>query len=370
MFAWIEAKKKAATSFYHRYERYWHILFFIGGFISDLTLLDRVDSFMVVGQQVLFIVLLWCFLVQMLVELRNPPELEKKHPVIRFYYHHRIEAMHFLFGGLLNAYMIYYFKSASIIASAGYLLFLVGLLILNELPRFRSLGLPFKFALLSLCTYSFFAFLIPSFIGSMNSMLFLFSCLLGYTPFALSVALMRQRSSVYYELLKTNALLPATIMLIVFLGAYFLRLTPPVPLSMPFIGIYHSVDKTSEGYKLGSEKEWWKFWLNGDQEFKAQPGDKIYVYFRIQSPARFSDDVVLKWLFRDPRLGWQVTDKIPIRIQGKREEGYRGLGNKGNYQPGSWRVQVETKDEREIGRIYFDLELVPQTIRELQYDTD
>ena len=32
---------------------------------------------------------------------------------------------------------------------------------------------------------------------------------------------------------------------------------------------------------------------------------------------------------------------------------------KTHYQPGEWKVQVETTDGREIGRVYFELETVP-----------
>jgi hypothetical protein len=95
-------------------------------------------------------------------------------------------------------------------------------------------------------------------------------------------------------------------------------------------------------------------WHNGDQRFIAQPGDKVYVYFRIFSPGRFSDQVLLRWYRKADR--WMLQDTIPIRIVGGREAGFRGYGVKTNYQPGEWKVQVETTDGREIGRVYFDLE--------------
>ena len=33
---------------------------------------------------------------------------------------------------------------------------------------------------------------------------------------------------------------------------------------------------------------------------------------------------------------------------------------KANHQPGEWKVQVETLDDREIGRIYFEVENVAE----------
>lgn len=366
---WVNTKRTEAKSFYQRYERYWPAAFFVLGFLFDLIMLDRIDSWDVIAQQALYIVLIWGMLLQMLREEQTPLNLEGKGRFKRFYYKHRLEAMHFSFGSLLNAYMIFYFKSSSILASFGFLAFLVALLVANELPRFRSLGLTFKFALLALCTYSFSAYILPTFIGSMSPAIFFFSLLVGYVPFVLSGWLTQRRSPVFYELVKTNVMLPSTLVLFVFLLSYWLRIIPPAPLSVPYIGVFHSVSRTTEGYKLGHERAWWKFWQEGDQDFNAQPGDKIYVFFRIFSPTAFSDQVNLTWLKKDPRYGWQAQDSIPIKIVGGRREGFRGFGYKSNYEPGQWRAQVETMDGREIGRIYFDLELAPQHMREFKYDT-
>jgi hypothetical protein len=63
-----------------------------------------------------------------------------------------------------------------------------------------------------------------------------------------------------------------------------------------------------------------------------------------------------------------LQDSIPIKIVGGREEGFRGFGVKSNYQPGEWKVQVETTDEREIGRVYFTLEIAPEAPRQFEFD--
>ena len=85
-------------------------------------------------------------------------------------------------GALLNLYAIFFFKSSSLLVSFGFLGFLVLLLLANELRRVKSLGLPFKFALLSLCFLSFFAYLVPVLVGSIGLRVFLLSMLAGCVP--------------------------------------------------------------------------------------------------------------------------------------------------------------------------------------------
>jgi hypothetical protein len=162
-------------------------------------------------------------------------------------------------------------------------------------------------------------------------------------------------------------LVPFGLMLIVFLGAYLLRVIPPVPLSIHFIGVYHAVERTRDTYQLSHERPSWAFWRNGDQAFRAQPGDRLFVFFRVFSPASFADEVSLRWFRREER-GWALQDTIPIKIVGGRAEGFRGYGVKSKYQPGEWKVQVETTDGREIGRVYFDVDSAPASARSFKID--
>ena len=96
----------------------------------------------------------------------------------------------------------------------------------------------------------------------------------------------------------------------------------------------------------------WKFWQAGDQSFAAQPGDTMTVFAAVFSPARFDDTVYIRWQRHDARTGWQESDRIPINITGGREGGFRGFTTKQNYTPGDWRVTLETRDGREISRLY------------------
>ncbi|HEX9450513.1 MAG TPA: DUF2914 domain-containing protein, partial [Burkholderiales bacterium] len=167
---------------------------------------------------------------------------------------------------------------------------------------------------------------------------------------------------------RQQILVPFGLVLIVFLSLYVVRLIPPVPLSIPFIGVYHNVERSEDSFRLSHERPYWEFWHHGDQNFAAQPGDRIYVFFRIFSPARFSDQVLMRWYWKDASGGWKLQDSIPIKIVGGREQGFRGYGTKNNYQPGDWKLQVETTDGREIGRVYFDVVTTPEMSRNFEVD--
>ena len=355
--------------YYDKNEHRLAITFFVGGFFFDLITLDRIDSVVTVGQQVAYLSLILLVMMQMFFEETRPPFTTDKMFVLkRWYYDYRTAMIHFFFGNLLNLYTIFFFKSSSLLVSFFFMIFMVLLLVANESQKFKTLGLTFKFGLLSLCFLCFFAYIVPTFLGQMGLLVFLFSMLIGCLPLVGVGWWIQTYRTAVFDKAKSQILVPLGIVLCSFLGLYYLKLIPPVPLSIPFIGVYHSVERVPEGFKLAHERPWWKFWHNGDQFFLAQSSDKIFVFFRVFSPARFADQVLVRWYWHDNRLGWVLQDSIPIKIHGGREDGFRGYGAKGNYQPGSWKVQVETVDEREIGRVYFELDIAPAGPRTFQYE--
>lgn len=320
-------------------------------------MVGRVDAWHMIVQQVVYLGIVTAALLQMLAE---SPERPRSTPLSPRYVAVRSGLLHFLLGTLLNIYVIFYFKSSSLLVSCGFLAVLVALLLANESRRLAGTGLRFRFALLALCWLSFAALMVPVATGSIGPGVFLLSTLAGVVPLAVASVWTPRRREI---------LLPLGVVLVAFLGAYLLRITPPVPLSITFMGVYHSVERAGSEYRLEHERPPWRFWHHGDQWFRAQPGDRVHVYFRVFSPARFSDDVVMRW-FRRADDGWAETDAIPVRILGGREAGFRGYGFKSNFQPGLWRVEVETTDGREISRIYFRVDAVPAGPRTFQIVID
>jgi hypothetical protein len=259
-----------------------------------------------------------------------------------------------MLGTLLNIYSLFYIKSASFLNSLIFLGLMVGFIIANELPKIKQSKVSFKVGLFAICLFSYLSILFPILLG-----------FVGWVPFGLSMAStlaifylqfwLLQRKMEDRQTLLRAVLLPGISVLILFTFFYSMGWIPPVPLSAKEQGIYHLVEKKDGEFLLSTEKVWWKFWQSGDQNFVARSGDRIFFYVQIYSPARFSDEVYIRWLWKDPKRGWQNADRIPMKIVGGRKEGFRGFAMKANYQPGDWRVQVETATGQEISRLYFDV---------------
>jgi hypothetical protein len=362
---------EAARAYVAQNERRLAAGFFVAGFLFDVLTLGRIDSWLTIAQQAVYLAIVTAILLHQLPGNRGQSPISNVEaaeegnraltPISRFYLEWRNAALHFLLGSLLSSYTLFFFKSSSLLVSFGFMAVLAGLLVANELPRFQRLGLPFKFALLGLCYLSFAAAVTPVATGSIGVFNFLLSMALGALPLLVLGFWLRARREV---------LVPLGAVLLVFLGFYFFRLIPPVPLSIPFMGVYHGVERTKEGYVLTHERPAWRFWHHGDQWFRAQGGDRLFVYFRIFSPGRFADQVQMRWFWKDEKRGWALQDTIPIKIVGGREEGFRGYAFKTNYSFGDWKVQIETADGREIGRIYFDVQIAPQGERQFSAELD
>lgn len=364
------SRTQKVREFYDKYEHRIAIGFFVGGFLFDILMLERVDSIMTYGQQAVYLVLILAVMMQAFFQQdKQLPDPATLPTWKRWYYEYRMPAVHFCFGTLLNGYTMFFFKSSSLIVSFFFLAVMTAILIANESQRFKRSELALKFAMLGLCFLCYFAYVVPMAVGYISFLVFLLSMFVGTLPLIFVGWWIQKNRPPYFERAKKQILMPMGLVLLSFLALYAVKLIPPVPLHIPFIGVYHTVERTTEGYKLGHERPWWRFWQNGDQNFQAQRNDKIVVFFRIFSPTRFSDQVVVRWYWKDNRAGWVLQDSIPIKIVGGREEGFRGYGQKSNYQPGEWKVAVETTDEREIGRVYFTLDIAPEAPRTFEYDT-
>jgi hypothetical protein len=346
--------QRGAHALYQKHSRWLPIAFFAGGFLFDMLTLSRIDALATLLQQAVYLVGVGTLVALELVEAAlgavNPPRL------LRRVWEYREEALHFLLGSLLSGYALFYFKSASTLTSFAFIAILLGILVANEFLRFGRARIQVHTALLALCLVSFMASLSPILMGFIGVVPFLCGMLASGLVFYLFGRAVGPRLESQPGLFNKQALRPFAAVLLVFGLLYFARVIPPVPLSVRYMGIYHDVQKKDGFYHLSYTRPRWKFWQNGDQTFVARPGDQVFCYVQVFSPARFRDELQIRWLSWHEKGGWQPQDAIPMSVVGGREEGYRGVTKKQYYSPGRWRVQIETRDGREIGRIGFTIE--------------
>ncbi|RKH65985.1 DUF2914 domain-containing protein [Corallococcus sp. AB049A] len=344
-------------AFRARYEKQEMALFFFAGFLYDVLTLSPVDDALTGVQNFVYLAILAGLLVleQRYPEGAEPPKLLAK--VWRF----REDALHFFLGSLLSAFTLFLFKSSSGFTPLLFMAGMFGLLVANELPRFRQLGPVIRVAVFSLCVTLYFASLLPVLFGRVGWWIFTLSVVLGCgSIYGLLRVLKRWRPD-EKALLRTVAI-PGFGAQAMLLACYFLGVIPPVPLAVQYSGIYHQVKRVSPGvYHLTSEAQpWWKVWTafhHGDQDFMVRPGEQPVYFFRIFAPKGFEPyRVRVRWFHDHPEKGWTALGKgflASVSSNGS-EGGYRYYAQPGTTpKPGDWRVVLETEDGHEINRLSF-----------------
>src|ERR1051326_6054031 len=104
-----------------------HLAFFTAGFIFDAFMVRRIDDEKVLIQQSVYLLVSGALLAHIVVGRERAHRWSS--PVL-----------HFMLGTLLNAYALFYVKSASGLAAVFFLAVISMLLLVNELPSIRRRG--------------------------------------------------------------------------------------------------------------------------------------------------------------------------------------------------------------------------------------
>jgi len=259
-------------------------------------------------------------------------------------------AVQFLLGSLFSAYAIFYSRSATLTSTAIFFALLVALLIVNEFLRDRLSSLRLLVSLYAVVCFAFFTFFLPVMTGYMNSLIFLVGAGLSAGVTFRVVQLIYRNNPDRSKREAVGVTAPAFALIGLLVGFYFLNWIPPVPLSLKFGGIYHEVKKTGDHFELSFEKKWYQVWQRSDNTFPAD--EPIYCFTAVFAPVDLNTTVYHHWYVRThDSTPFAHADKIPIKISGGREGGYRAYTFKQRLNPGEWRVDVETEDGRIVGRV-------------------
>ena len=278
-------------------------------------------------------------------------------------------AVQFLLGSLFSAYAVFYSRSATLTGTGIFFALLVALLVGNEFLRDRLSSLRLLVSLYAVVCFAFFTFFLPVTTGFMNVAIFLVGAGLSVAVTFRVVHLIYRNNPDRSKREAIGVTAPAFALIGLLVGFYFLNWIPPVPLALKFGGIYHEVRKAGDQFELTFEKQWYQVWKRSDDAFPAN--EPIYCFTAVFAPVTLNTTVYHHWYFR-PNSSKPFThaDKIPLKISGGREGGYRAYTFKQRLDPGDWRVDVEAEDGRIIGRVSVEVgdqgETQP-TLRTLSY---
>lgn len=339
------------TQLHQKYEKVSGVVFFLVGFVFDLFTLGRIDDFSNIIIQFLYLLMAYLIFISFKID-----KINYENKFVQKLFEYRNEIFHFVVGSLLSAFTLFYFKSSNISTSFVFLVILLLLLLLNEFEMFQHIGMTFKALLLKICSLSFFIYLFPIVFATNSSFVFYLALIVSLIFTFLMKRFFEKKMNIENTSINKEFLYPRILVVVAFLMMYLMRIFPPLPLHLSYIGVFHQVEKKYPEYHLSYQKPWWQFWAGPSDEISLRKGDKLYLFFRVFSPGSFKGSVKIQWNHLDEKSdNWVQYDEIPIAIEGGRESGYRGYISKSNYTTGRWLVQIKTDNDLVLGEKSFEI---------------
>jgi hypothetical protein len=334
--------------FYQRYEKYAPLAAFIVGFTYDSLTLTRIDllldNFILLGYTIGAGALIAVIGMVDRGRLRQPWIVTHLDLITN--------VTHFLLGGLLSSYVVFYFKSAAVGKSFIFVGLLVVLMLANEFFAHRLRNLKLLCAIYFFCCYAFLTFFLPVMTRVMNEAMFISSGLLSFLITSTIVAVIYHGGIRQARRELVDMAWPPVVIFVALVIFYRANWMPPVPLALKEGGIYRSVKRLGERYEVRYRKpRWWQYWKSDERTFAYSPGDTVYCFAAVFAPTALKEKIVHHWQWQNTDGKWITTDKNGYPIVGGRDGGYRGYTLKKNVTAGNWRIEVKTAKGRLLGRI-------------------
>ncbi len=343
--------RKQNRGFLSRNERKISFFAFIAGFAWDGYFLTKVtigEASVVLGAYLAFVA--FGIVVFNSVESKIGAGKLLKRSVVWIPY-----VIQFMYGTLFNASLIFYTQSAELSSSWLFLLFLAVIVLGNEIFHRRRHRLTFQVAMFFIAEFLYLVLVIPIIVGKMGSGIFIVSGLASLLVLmTVSSAVRRFAKARFVE----DRIIRTAVVIFIYVGInvlYFTDIIPPIPLSLKSVGVYHSVEKTGNDYRVAFEPvPSYVFWRKENDIFHASAGSDAYVFSSIFAPTSISAQIYHEWWYFDTSDNrWILVSKIPFQISGGRDAGFRGYSKKEHIYLGEWRVDITTDQRQLIGRVYF-----------------
>ncbi|MEX0916949.1 MAG: DUF2914 domain-containing protein [Candidatus Paceibacterota bacterium] len=357
---------KRRSSFFHelfiKHRRHIPTLALMGGFLWDLVTLGGPDR---IFDNVVFLFYLTLSAVFILLLARRKEQGKDYTPLWQ------LVVVQFSFGALASGLLILYGISGTLIKNWPFLAILAALFIGNEFLRGRYAQVRLNIALWYVFLFAYSALIVPVLLKSIEVSAFIISSLASVVvviPFLLGIR------SIAPSLFKENGRRIAGSVILVFFGfyaMYFTHIIPPVPLALKDIGIYHSVIREGNEYRVTYARPlWYEFWKNSDDVIHRTGNEGAACFSSVFAPSQLSARLFHRWEYYDKNAKeWTTSSRIFFSIVGGRDEGFRGYSTKQVIFPGKWRCSVETERGALIGRETFEVvsaDSYPELISELR----
>ena len=336
----------------HTIRHYWLTIGFIGGFATDVLLLNRVDDIIDNLILLFYVVLailsffgLYLGVAQKAGEVWSD-RFRTTAPLI----------MQYAFGGLLSGMVIFYSRASDWWTSWPLILLIVAAIIANETARDRASRLIYNSALLFTGLLLYAVLVVPVITGLMGPVIFILSGLLAAAVMWVCIAVLRLIIPHYFALQEKLVIFTLASIYIIFNGLYFANVIPPIPLSLQHIDTYQSVTRLDNGdYRLRqASRSFLAPYYYGFNLFHPDQYGSVFCYTEIFAPARLQTNVAHRWeKYNEEANKWQNHAELAYSIQGGRASGYRGFTHINNYTDGRWRCSVVTERGQVLGSTQF-----------------
>ena len=260
-----------------RYQKLIMPIALIGGFILDIFTLNRIDQ---VFDNVILISHLIIVFTTMAILFKRGPLFGNivLSPKRRAW----IETlMVFSFGALFSGFIIFYTRSGSLITSWPFLLAMLGLMLATEFRKKYFQRLSLQITVLYLAFLSWITFFLPVIIKQIGPWVFVSGVFISVVCMFGFLLLLRQSNTESFQKYQTQIIGSIIGVAVIFVGLYFARIIPPIPLSMKYDAVYYDVQRLYPGYAAQYEKTpWYNIFRNGQSSIinKKNTSGKSQIY--------------------------------------------------------------------------------------------
>ncbi len=337
-------------NFLSHVKKHWLSIAFVLGFVTDTILLNQVDSLMDNLVLLFYVVLASVSIILFYVGVaeRGPAFLA------RWFKKYAPITMQYSFGGLLSGMLIFYGRSGDWLASAPFLIVIVGIIFGNEMLSKRSDRLIYHVALYFIGLYSYVVLVVPVLTGKMGDAIFILS---GWIALGIITFVIQTLFKIVPNFLVANVQRVIATIGAIYIGfnvLYFTNTIPPIPLSLTELEIVQSVTRTADNnYRVEVEVQPWYRNIPLMKPIIHPTHDMIACFARVYAPTKLSTKIYHRWEYKNADGDWQEHFRLGYEISGLNKGGYRGYTNLQNFFAGTWRCSVETGRGQVLGRVTF-----------------